>query len=144
MKKLEPGFPRFKGEKKEKSGFLKRESDKTKAKKPIRKQVIKETHERAKGKCEAEWIAPQIRCSKVRHTDEKWTRGRSGGVSAYSTEYTQSICSYCDFCKENEVWASEVLGLFGEQGKNKHIPIEEAEIEKAKMLFRECKERLNF
>lgn len=141
MSDLPSGFPRWREKKVKKFGGM---SAKTVGRIVERKEVIKTTHLRAKGKCEAEWIAPHIRCSKVRHCDEKWTRGRSGGVSAYDDRYTQSICSRCDFCKENEVWASEILGLYGDQGKNKHIPITEADIERAKLLFAACKERLHF
>lgn len=140
MKKLEPGFPRFKGEKKEKSGFLKRESDKTKAKKPIRKQVIKETHERAKGKCEAEWIAPHISCGKGRDADE--IVPRSGGGDPLDVNETQSLCRKCHTVKGLEVAASEILGLYGNRRKSKHVPINEEELVEAKERFGKAKERL--
>lgn len=143
-KQMPEGFPKTKKPKKVSSGWLKPMSDKTKSRIAERKQVVEDTHKRAKGQCETGWIAPDIRCSKVRHADEKFTRGRSGGTTQYSTEYTQSICSYCDFVKENEIWASEILGLYGEQGKTKHIPITEADIERAKILFAKAKSRLCF
>ena len=138
------GFPKFKGPKKAKSSWLKPMSDKTKARQPLRKQVIDETHERSNNTCETKWIAPDIKCSTKLHTDEKYTRGRSGGTTQYSTEHTQSICAKCDHCKENEIWAAEILGLYGQQGLTKHEPITQADRQRATILFRNAKKRCHF
>lgn len=136
MSDLEPGFPKFKGPKPKKFGSM---SAKTTAKMEERKKVVQQTHERSGFKCEAQWIAPDIRCSKVLFADEKHTRGRHGGVTAYDLSVTQSLCVFCDCCKENEPWASEILNLYGRQGQRKHEPMSDEEISLAIKIFRKRK-----
>lgn len=143
MKDLEPGFPRQKIPKK-KTGYLKRMSDKTREKLPLRKQVVDETHVRSGGRCEAWWIAPDVKCSRGVETDEKLPRGRSGGISQYDASETQSLCRKCHTVKGLEVAASERLGLYGKQGLSKHIPFDEEQHVKDKDTFSRAKARLNF
>lgn len=140
MKEPNPLFPRFKQKKKPKFPGM---SEKNTERMPERKEVIEATHKRSNYRCEAAWIAPEVPCSKQLHCDEKWTRGRSGGVSAYDVSVTQTLCAKCDHCKENEIRVSEILGLFGEQGKSKHFPISEEDYEEAISRFTEAKKRLH-
>lgn len=141
MKELEPGFPKFKVPKK-KTGYLKKMSDRTKEKMPLRKQVLGEVHKEARGVCAAAYLAPGIPCSVIRDGDE--VVPRSGGGSPYDKKNVASLCRKCHMVKSLEVKACEILSLYGVRRKNKHVPISESMLEEARETFRVAKERLNF
>lgn len=115
MSDLPPGFPKFKGPKKAKSGFIKPMSDKTRAKMPERKEIIEKTHKRDKV-CVAKKYGG---CKGRLEVDEKQGRGREPG-SQYDLEKTQLLCENHHRFKTQNPKAASMLGLYGEKGLIKY------------------------